>query len=164
MKTSCNQTRPVNECRQQEILSRTGLRQDTVLVKTNSHLRRWKMIKLRLKGRMAKTESHLDTRTMNETGQFEGMAENKFRQNMQQVDNGGLPKQPCKEVYSFKETDRVTLFTKKKYRVAIMFGLIMSRMRSINCVLHTGAGTNLLQEQLSNPIGFCRYAPATAHH
>lgn len=42
-------------------------------------------------------------------------------------------------------------FITRNYKVYISFGLTMSRMRHSNCVFHTGAGPNILRENLIDP-------------
>lgn len=52
------------------------------------------------------------------------------------------------EVSVFDETVEITLFNKRKYWVADTFELNASRMRPVNRVFGTGAGLNLLHEDM----------------
>lgn len=68
--------------------------------------------------------------------------ENRNQSSKDQVDNRKTPREPYAEVCTLEETDSVTLFTTKNYKVAIIIGLTASHMRPINCVFGTGAGCN----------------------
>lgn len=74
--------------------------------------------------------------------------------NMQQVVNRNTGKEPYSRVCRTKETDSVTLFTTKNYKVTISIALTASRMRSVNCVFETGNGPVFFGKTLSNSTGY----------
>lgn len=65
-----------------------------------------------------------------------------------QVDNCERSKESYAEVCSLKDTDSITLLTKKVFMIANSFVLTASRMRPINYIFDAHTKPNLLREDL----------------
>lgn len=120
----------------------------TVQVKTKRHLRHRKMIELCPRRRIARTESHVRTMTMNEIRRLTSTTKTKFHQIRSESVTGNYASNHTQRSAHSKESDSVTLFLKKNYKVAISSGLSTSCIHPINCVFNTDAGTNQLQGEL----------------
>lgn len=68
-----------------------------------------------------------------------------------QIVNRKACREPYAEVRKSQETESVTLFAKRNYKVSHSSGLNTSLKRPINCVFDTSAGPNLLRKKLIEP-------------
>lgn len=62
-----------------------------------------------------------------------------------------LSHQPNAEVFAFYDTDEITLSNKTNYKVAINIVMESLRMDHIHSLFDTGAGSNLLREDIVEP-------------
>lgn len=62
-----------------------------------------------------------------------------------------LPQEPYTEVWHFEDSDEITMFYSREYKVAVSIGLNSSRMRPVSCVLDASLGLSSLCEDIVEP-------------
>lgn len=55
---------------------------------------------------------------------------------------------PCEEIFMFEEITNITLFNKKNYKMSILIGAVSTEMHPFIYVFETGAGPNLIGENV----------------
>lgn len=125
------------------------------------------VIELRLKTNVGRTKLHPSNKKLKEWRRPNPIKQGKWRKpnivkqnneedlipaNIEKPKANRRPfQEPYAEVCTLEDTDEIALFNKRNYKVGTIIGLISFRMRPVNFISYTNAGSNLPREEMVEP-------------